>query len=410
MRLSFNNRTVYSLNRKLWMTAALTATFLFFPKSARAENQAGSSPKVRVRIATIALPLKLNSSDIQIQGLRLADIDQIAFIKNQTAIIENKKIGGARLWFLRQGENLNRTAEKILKLTSSSGKIKIGIHQYPSPVYLSAKNSKSADLMISLSFEKYLEGVLIGEMPPTWPLEALKAQAIAARTYTLFQLAQREDEVFQLDGNVLDQVYSAESTSSLREKIRTVLESTKDMVLVSGKSFLKAYYHSDCGGETEDPTNVWGSMEVKFGTTKDQYCKYRASGTWIYKISKDDLAEKLGDKFRIRKVEDIQITMRTPSRRAALIAMAGGGERLTMSGQEVRQLIGFDKIKSTLFSLTSDESSVTFSGRGNGHGSGLCQWGARSMASEGKTFRQILKHYYPVAQLKLINENNGSRF
>lgn len=386
----------------LWLCLAL----FFYHQRASAQEGFNNSPKVRVKVASHGFPLSIQSEGLEVQGVPFENIKHVALMRSEPAQILLRNVGGQKIWMVKKDNETLRLSHQMIRLDSSSGKIKIGIHQYPSPIYLTAKNDKAADIVLSVPFEKYLEGVLVGEMSPTWPLEALKAQAVAARSYTLYQLSRRHGEMFQLQGDVLDQVYSLNSETPFVKNIRQALAETEGEVLTQGREVLKAYYHSDCGGETEEPQNVWGVANVHFGVAHDKKCATRSA--WSFTVKKSDLATKLSEKFRLRILESVQVLSRTQSHRVALIAMAGGENRVTMTGQELRQLLGFDKIKSTLFSLTVASDSVTFQGRGSGHGSGLCQWGSRDLAKEGQTYEEILTHYYPRAQLTKINATHKS--
>ncbi|MBK9294470.1 MAG: SpoIID/LytB domain-containing protein [Oligoflexia bacterium] len=341
---------------------------------------------VRVKIASISLPINLNGSGIMVDNLSLEGIKNVSLIKDDSI-----KISRSQAWVVQKNSKKLKSSDPILKLDSVSGRIKINLFWYPTPIFLSAKNDNRADVILNLKLNDYIQGVLVGEMPSHWPLEALKAQAIAARSYAYSQLLSRKNEIFHLNANVLDQVYSLQSNLS-KEALKAVNE-TQNEFLFLNQLPLKAYYHSDCGGHTEEPSNVWGVGELKIGTTKDHYCKMRRF-EWKYKMAKQRLAQVLGlDALN----EDIKI-IKSSTGRAEFVEVNG----TKISGQDLRQKIGFDKLKSTLFSLTFDENSVTFVGRGYGHGSGLCQWGAKAMALNGKTYLEILRHYYPLAKVSEV--------
>lgn len=372
---------------------------------AQADLDKVTSPKVRVKMASLSFPIQIENQEINVQGYALETFKQASIMNSEVLEITAREIRGVRTWFVRSGKKIMRFTDKVLRLDSGSGKIKIGIHQYPSPIFLNSKNGKMAHIILSLDLEKYLEGVISAEMSPSWPVEALKAQAVAARSYTYYQLEVRAREVYQLEGDVLDQVYSMHSMPMI-EKVHEAVAATRGQILMQKNKAMKAYYHSDCGGETEEPQHVWGVSEFKFSGVKDRRCAFRSK--WSFKISKNEFLSLINEKYSLNRIDNVTVISRTPSRRAGLIALGGDGKTVTVSGQELRQILGFSKMKSTLFSLTEAADSVTFTGLGNGHGSGLCQWGAKDLAREGKSFREILNHYYPQAQLKKLDFEDQS--
>jgi stage II sporulation protein D len=375
----------------------VTFTFSFFVfLHAYAQEISYLPAKVRVKITSIQLPIQISANGIMVENTSFEKIQNASFIKE-----ESIQINRHNEWKIQKNHQIISSSQRFLKIDSVSGRIKLGVFWYPTPLFLSAKTDHMADVILNLNFDQYLQGVLQGEMPAGWPYEALKAQAIAARSYALHQLKTHHDDVFHLQGNVLDQVYSLENSRS-KEIVRAINE-TQNQILFQNDAPLKAYYHSDCGGQTEEPKNVWGVQELKIGTAVDPYCKFRKNH-WSFKISKQKLASVLG----LTQLEKILNIDKSVSGRIEMISFSDGIYNLKVSGQELRQKLGFDKLKSTLFSLTFDEDSVTFMGQGYGHGSGLCQWGARAMALEGKSAKEILSHYYPMAKVSRIEfENQG---
>jgi stage II sporulation protein D len=249
----------------------------------------------------------------------------------------------------------------------------------------------------------YLQGVLAGEMPTSWPIEALKAQAVSARTYTLFEMNERRREPYQVEAGILDQAFSEPANETQRLKVKQAIDETKDLVLTQKGRVIKAYYHSDCGGQTEDPHFVWGTKVDKRHpqSVADDQCALNPQSKWAVEMTLDEVREKLLSLHSdLGDIDDVRVASRTPSGRADLIALSENGEQQALvSGNEFRRAIGFMKIRSTLFNIQVNEKSVIFSGRGFGHGSGLCQWGSKFLAEKGMGVKEILKHYYPTASL-----------
>jgi stage II sporulation protein D len=358
--------------------------------------------EVRVKMMALSFPLKIQGADIVIRGLkRPSDISNVAIPRSAQIEINFRKIAGQKIWFVKKSdEDIRRISRNYLEIQSSDPEITISGYRVPTPVLISPRG----DIISSIKFEDYLLGVIAGEMPIGWPLEALKAQAVAARSYTLYQIKVRQNAPYQLAGSVLDQAYSTDENPIQRDKIREALKETENLVLESHGRVVKAYYHSDCGGQTEDPSQVWKG-EPSFGAQSviDAQCGLSNHGKWSYEISLDDLNQKLEKSQKLDSLQQIKVMTRSPTGRATLIALNGSGEDLFISGNDLRQIVGFGKLKSTLFTLTQNKDKVIFSGKGFGHGSGLCQWGAQFMAKKGSLANEILHHYYPGAQISAIS-------
>lgn len=263
------------------------------------------------------------------------------------------------------------------------------------------------DVIATLDLEDYLRGVLPAEMPKEWPLEALKAQAVASRTYALFRKRTREaaGSSFHMESTVMDQVYrSLESdTGAEYENIHRAIRETEGMILVTlGETPvpLAAYFHSDCGGHTEDARTVWGETGV--GTTS---CPYSSSSEWKTEFTLTEIESRV--KARLKRARQDSTLMgleplgRTSSGRVENIRLVwSDGDETLMPAHVFRMSLGHDRVRSTNFRFaTVGENRIQILGHGSGHGVGLCQWGARHLAQNGKSFREILKHYYPNSRL-----------
>jgi stage II sporulation protein D len=269
------------------------------------------------------------------------------------------------------------------------------------------------DVILELALEDYLKGVLPSEMPSRWPIESLKAQAVASRSYALNEIRVRHNEPFHVDDSILHQVFNwskyLSASSSDQEKIRKILSETEGQILVDDSGApLKAYFHSDCGGHTEEPANVWGDSP-KFGTVADSYCALNRKGQWTEEISRKEFSRLLAQQFELgpeAEVTSIKIASLSSSGRVLnlKIGFRKGVTPLLISAQNLRQIVGFTRLKSTHFRVETLGSTFRFSGRGNGHGVGLCQHGAKSLALAGADSSSILKHYYPSAHLHSIKD------
>lgn len=251
--------------------------------------------------------------------------------------------------------------------------------------FISKKKNGRFDIISVLDFNEYLAGVVANEMPTKWPLEALKAQAIVARSYALAKIKERRKKLFHLDADQSDQVFFLSNL----QKAKTAVTETDGIVLRdSSGEVLKAYFHADCGGETVSATQVWGAGSADSGTAKDPWCAERKSNLWSFEIAKAEFLEKL-------EIADRGTQVSFLNNKEQLISI---GESV-FSTQRLREIFGFFKIKSSMDAIEIADEKVKISGRGFGHGAGLCQWGTLAQVKQGKTHIKVLEHYYPKAKV-----------
>lgn len=253
------------------------------------------------------------------------------------------------------------------------------------------KDNNKYDVIEVIPLTHYLAGVVSKEMPLAWPLEALKAQAVVARSYLFSRMYERRDKVFHVDADQMDQVF--QWTSS--DKAYFVVASTEDIVLSQNKKIVKTFYHSDCGGQTLPADKVWEGA-VDLGTAQDPWCQRRVSNQWSFAVPAAEFQNK--EEFEAEYFKNKIVRFEE------------------WSIQKLRQVFGYSKIRSNPENVEANGSNVTFSGRGFGHGVGLCQWGSLDMAKKGRTYMDILTHYYPKAEILKIQSllvknyltNNGN--
>lgn len=270
------------------------------------------------------------------------------------------------------------------------------------------KENQKTDVIAELQFQNYIQRVLLAEIPMNWSDEAIKAQIIATKSYTLARIRESGDRNFHLEGSVEDQAFTRNSDKVpevYKKKLLRLIHETKGLFLLDQQGGVaKAYYHADCGGQTIEASKIWPEAR-SFGVAKDSYCSKRETSKWKYAISRDEFWKKIKD-FRpddanvIPSLFDHIILKRfSLNQRVKMIEFITENLEFGFSGEEIRRALGFGKVKSTQFHMTADEGVYKFKGQGFGHGVGLCQRGAAWMASRGYTAKQILEHYYPQAKV-----------
>lgn len=270
-----------------------------------------------------------------------------------------------------------------------------------SPTLRVAVASQKKMQVKEIPIEKYLLGVLAREVPGDWPLEALEAQAIASRTYALYRKAHPRSKAYDIEATVSDQVYSHKNKPS--RSIQQAVSETSGMVLTEHHELFPAFFHSCCGGQSESSDNVWPgvSADPVRQLHADPYCEACPRYQWEYRVDKAKLAYLLSPWIGTSGVvEHIKIDRRYPSARAAeLVVQTKHHGKKIITGGAFRKALGYMQLPSTFFDVSDLPDEVVFTGRGFGHGVGLCQWGAKGMADEGKTYQEILQFYYPGSHL-----------
>ena len=264
----------------------------------------------------------------------------------------------------------------------------------------------NAKLMVInyLDLDEYLYGVLYHEVSHRWPMEVLKAQAIAARTFALYQARQNKLQPYDLRSDVYSQVYGGRAS----EKWSTTkaVNLTRDKILTYNGDILPAYYHATCAGYTEDASNLWN---IDLPPLKGVPCNF-CTNSPHYKWSKDiplwELENKLKDnKYMIGKVASVSILSKNRSGRVDKLEIKDeSGVSVILTGKDFRQTIGPNDVRSTKFDASIRWGSLVLNGFGWGHGVGMCQWGAYGQARQGKKAEEILKYYYPGAEITTIDK------
>ena len=273
-------------------------------------------------------------------------------------------------------------------------------------VEIRQQNDNALLVINHIGLEDYLRGVLSNEVPHYWSKEALRAVAIAARTYALYQRLSKAAIDFDLSSDVLSQVYGGKSSE--KGPTSRAVKDTEGLILVYGEWVFPTFYNSTCGGLTESGS-VMGPYRLAplTGGVQCALCSASPFYRWTRSLTPGDIAWALKRQGResMWPVSDIRVVETTPFGRAAKIRITGGTGSLVLTGFEFRRLFGFDRIRSTAFTIRpGDEGKFVLEGQGWGHGVGLCQWGAAELARRGLSAREILSFYYPAAKLVRLGE------
>ena len=253
-----------------------------------------------------------------------------------------------------------------------------------------------------MGLEKYLEGVVAGEIENTWPIEALKAQAIIARTFTVEEL-QRRGGVGGIrpgaDVSTDHTIFQAYDASKVNDDIRRAVEETRGQILTFRGVPVRALFHSDAGGRTATPEEGLGQDFGPLPYLQGRSVPWTAPNTeWTETFSREEVrqAAVAASGSDPGSFDSIAIGERGPSGRAVTLNIGNAH----VPAPEFRRAIGSTRMRSALLtSVNMIGGTVTFAGRGFGHGVGMSQWAARGMAEQGRRAEDIATFFFPGSRL-----------
>ncbi len=290
------------------------------------------------------------------------------------------------------------------------GTLEVGSRRYHGDLLIK-KDREKITLVNEVDLERYLKGVAGKEMSPSAHSEALKAQIVSARTYAVYEvrgqtLRRIKGEKFDLYDDERSQVYGGLERETAA--ISALVDETAGLFVVWENRVIKTYYASTCGGHTEPSWIVMGDADrlPPLGGVRCDYCIGTKHYEWKESFSKTDIARKLFPDNPRARVLEVQVHSKLPGGHVSQVAVRLEHEsrpKILEANRGFRIPLGGRRLKSTLWTeIRSEGENVVVSGRGFGHGVGMCQVGAYKMADLGQTAIQILEHYYPGARVKKL--------
>jgi stage II sporulation protein D len=359
------------------------------------ESALDTSPTVHVHLASLGAPAHLTVSG---EGLRVRDGEGSAVVVDGPVAIS--AAGGQVRIGERSAESFRLKGEALRVQSSRVPR------EYPGALVVTAARG---GLVVTneCSLERYTEGVLVGECPALFHPQAIRAMAIAARSYCFRKAFMSRAE---LCDTVHCQVYRG--VAGVKESIRDAVRDTCGQCALYDGEVIDAVYCSDCGGFTEANENAWkGTRPVPYLRSVEDapepqgepYCAVNRSHRWTLALTRQRLLSLLG---KHASEVSLQVVDTTESGRVRRLRLAPGkgenedaaetasGSGRTFCGEEWRRLLGLSAVKSLKFEIKAAGSGIELEGSGFGHGVGLCQFGANGMARQGAGAAEILKHYY----------------
>jgi stage II sporulation protein D len=346
-----------------------------------AAGPARADEVVRVRIAAGARSVTLSGSALRIDGDAAAG-----------EVVARAAAGKMRVGKQTRGASV---------VVDARGPIRVDGRAYPGSVRLTARSDSSVDVVNLVGLEPYVASAIASETPADWPTEALKAQAVVARSYALHERARRASEPFDVEASVISQRYGA---GPVPEAAAAAARATEGEYLAYGGEPILAAFHSSSGGATASAEEVWGEA-VPYLRSVSSPDDAAPDYFWSYEISVADLSAALREAgYRAGDLDPVRVTARSDSGRVERIQLGSA----LLSGRDLRELLGGRALRSALFQVRVEDGQVRFLGSGSGHGVGLCQWGANELANRGSSYRGILAHYYPGSDLRRVRANGSA--
>ena len=340
---------------------------------------AQASVLLRIAIENQVSQVKVGSSTRAI--VRDSSGRTLGELPGMTAYMANSSGSGVALH--------NWQANQIYIQPTGDGYVFIGDRWYRGGISL-VRTDGGLTAVNNVNLEHYLYSVIGAEMSPNWPLEALKAQAVAARSYALYQRERGGNPTYDLGDTQGWQVYKgleSEATSTY-----AAVDATAGQVMVYNGKIIEAFFHSSSGGHTENVEEVWTEARPYLRGVPD-YDRGAPVYEWSTSVSVSQLSNLISG---VGNIVSMQPEKTTKTGRVITMKVIGDSGQRAIDGEQIQRLLG---LKSTRSSIQKANGIFQVYGKGFGHGVGMSQWGAHNLARSGANYQQMLYHYYQNASL-----------
>ncbi|MBF0171681.1 MAG: SpoIID/LytB domain-containing protein [Nitrospinae bacterium] len=265
------------------------------------------------------------------------------------------------------------------------------------------RNGRELAVVNHVDLEDYVAGVIGVEMSPTWPLESLKAQAVASRSYVAVQMTRPRGADWDVCATVASQVYRGlERESGL---VRQAVTETGGIVALYNGAVAETFFHSSAGGRTSTLSEAWNGKDRPYlVSTVADHEGGAPFVRWRVGLSGSHIREQLAKRgIRVGAIRSINPSKFTKSGRVATLRIVHDRGEIKMSAGRFREMIGQTTLRSSRFSVSRKKGQFVFVGNGFGHGVGMSQFSARGMALKGATFDEIVTHFYAGVSLEPLD-------
>lgn len=297
----------------------------------------------------------------------------------------------------------------VASLSSPTGLVTWGKSRYQGELQLLANPEKeSCDLVNNIPLEAYITTLLSKEMNGTWPVEALKAQAVAARTYALERVKKEgtlaTDKLFHLESSEKDQV-SGSFNDVTKLTLQASRETSGEILVGPSGRMAPVFFHAKCGGKTLRPDQVWGGVEEGYRSVNCTFCQKTGRKDWDVRLRNGKITQMVDQVLRRYYADELQsseLRLMPDSEENSELRLYAGDRLHIVKKSYLRNLAGREVLPSNNFVINQTSGGIEVKGRGYGHGVGLCQLGALELAKRGYDYRQILSFYFPRHRMKKV--------
>ncbi len=376
---------------------ALFSFLLFFLSPADRRPQVEDSPMVRVRIARdfknaeVSSPEKCNVTVSRDKEAPPFGIDMRG----------GKKVvltGGA----IMLGDH-SFTGDSILISPAKGAGFAFNGVEYRGDLEISV----SGEVLYAVNHvdvESYLKGVIPREVYHFWPMSALRAQAVASRSYAVYEASRRKRRAYDLTSDTYSQVYGGRTAE--RPRTTKAVEDTRGQVLEYKGKLVPGYFHSSCGGHTTRVSKVWGGADSGvFEGVRSPYCRWSPPYRWRTRMASAAILEKLNDSgYGFDSIDDLRTGSSDTSGRIEYVRVRSRGNWFDIPIRDFMGSIGRSVLRSSNFRIKKYPLFYTFSGYGWGHGIGMCQWCSFGLSLRRWDYKRMLKHFYRGAEITYLEK------
>jgi len=327
--------------------------------------------------------IDLNTNEVIDQGRRLS---------SSKVILRNKDI-----YIGRDNLRTDRIRIELKKDLALLNKKKL--KRYRGWIDIVRKKNNKFLVVNRVDLEDYVRGVLYHEVSHRWPIEAIKAQAVATRSYAMYQMKMNKDQPYDVTSDIYSQVYGGKNAERFRTNI--AVKRTSKLIMMHHNQVLPAYFHSNSGGHTENVQELWKHKLTPLQGVNDQYSIDAPNYHWKKNFKSSDIQKILNKQgLKIGLIKDIKVINRNGSGRIKNLKITDRqGNVIILTGKKFRSLIGSNIVRSNNFEIIMKGYYFDLVGKGWGHGVGMSQWGAYNMARKKIKYQKILQFYYPGIKL-----------
>ncbi len=377
--------------------AALFALICFFVLGGigiPVDSPSFAKDEITIRIAVL--------KDLQEFDLSVSRSYKILALRTGEVLFEGRRLKTSKVTASPKGIILGGQEYSVERMAVSSkcdASISVNGRRFRGAIHVMLSPQKRLSVINVVGLEDYTRGVLYHEISHHWPMEALKAQAVASRSYALYRLKNAKEQDFDVTSDIYSQVYGGRGAERFR--INQAVRRTKGQVLSYQGKILPAYFHATCGGLTEDVSELWKQDLPPLKGRKCGFCTRSPHYRWKRNLRLKNIQDQLNAHgHHLGLIKEIKVLKRNQSGRVRTLQITTIAKKVvTLSGKEFREILGPNLIKSNNYDFVMQGYFVDVVGYGWGHGVGMCQWGAYEMARQRHKYNEILQYYYSGSEI-----------